>query len=584
MGEQAEHRLAVLRRLLREAGRYRRHLVGLAALDLLAAPLALLVPVPLKIAVDSVIGSTAAPGLVRALVPGRATGTSLLVAVAIMQVVVVALVQAQNMAAYALRTHVGEHLTLQFRSRMFGHAQRLSLAFHDERGVTDSVYRIQYDAPAIKWILAYALTQLGTGLATLAAMVYVTARLDWQLALVALAVCPPLVLLNQAYNRRMRPRYKEAHGVESSAMSVLSEVLSSLRVVSAFGREQDEHDRFVARSTRHARQQIRLSLHEGAFGFLVNVTTAAGTALVLYFGVLHVNDGRLTLGELMLVMAYLAQLYAPLATVSQQLATLQTSLAGAERAFELLGEVPDVRERPGARRLGRAYGWIELRGVSFSYDGRRPVLSDVSMRIAAGAKVGLAGRTGSGKTLVNLIARFYDPSEGAVLVDGVDARDIRLADLRRQFAMVLQEPVLFSATIAENIAYARPEASFAEIRAAAEAAEAHAFISALPDGYNTVVGERGMSLSGGERQRISIARAFLRDAPILVLDEPTSALDVATETSIVTAMRRLMAGRTTIMIAHRLSTLAVCDAVVELDGGRIAAVHEPPRPASPISA
>jgi ATP-binding cassette subfamily B protein len=259
-----------------------------------------------------------------------------------------------------------------------------------------------------------------------------------------------------------------------------------------------------------------------------------------------------------------------LSTVSQQLATLQTSLAGGERAFALLEEVPDVEEAKPALAMGRSDGLLELRNVSFSYDGRPPALKKVSFAIAPGTRLGIAGPTGSGKTtIVNLLARFYDPTEGTVFLDGYDIRELRLADLRRQFSIVLQEPVLFSASIAENIAYARPEATRHEIEQAATAAGAHAFITALPDGYETLVGERGMALSGGERQRISLARAFLKDAPILILDEPTSSVDVATERVIVEAMDRLMEGRTTIMIAHRLSTLDICGEVLHLRDGRV---------------
>jgi ATP-binding cassette subfamily B protein len=283
-----------------------------------------------------------------------------------------------------------------------------------------------------------------------------------------------------------------------------------------------------------------------------------------------VQAGRLTLGELLLVISYLAQLYGPLKTISQQLATLQSSLAGAARAFELLDEVPDVVERQHARPVSRAAGSFELQEVSFSYDGRTDVLRQVSLRLPAGTSLGIAGRTGSGKTtLINLLMRFNDPSAGRILLDGVDLRNYRLPDLRNQFTIVLQDPVLFSTSIVENIAYARPDAQFEEIVDAAKAANAHEFITALPDGYDTPVGERGMRLSGGERQRISLARAFLKDAPILVLDEPTSSVDVVTERLIMEAMRRLMPGRTTIMIAHRLSTLDTCDVVIELDHGAL---------------
>lgn len=562
----------VLRRLFAETRAFRPQLAGLIVIDLLLTPLVLLNPVPLKLAVDNVLGDRPPSRLVRSVLPEFATSSTfrLLVLAAVLQVTVVLLAQLQELAAYVLRTWIGERLTMRFRARLFRHVQRLSLAFHDSRGVSDSLYRIQYDAPSVQWITVYGFLQLLSAGATLLAMLYVTASIDSQLALVAVAICPPLFVLNRRFNTRMRPQYRRGAELESSAMGVVQEVLSSFRVVKAFGREQGEHDRFLEHSMQTVRQRVRLSLAESWFGLLVNAATGIGTAAVLYIGVRDVEAGRLTLGQLLLVMSYLVQLYTPLKTISQQVATLQSSLAGAERAFELLDEVPDVAERPSALPISRAAGSFELQEVSFSYDGRNDVLHNVSLRLPAGTSLGIAGRTGSGKTtFINLLLRFYDPSAGRILLDGLDLRDYRLADLRNQFTIVLQDPVLFSTSIAENIAYARPDATFDEIREAARAANAHDFVTAMPDGYETAVGERGMRLSGGERQRISLARAFLKDAPILILDEPTSSVDVATEALIMDAMRRLMPGRTTIMIAHRLSTLESCDVVIELDGGTL---------------
>jgi ATP-binding cassette, subfamily B, bacterial len=304
------------------------------------------------------------------------------------------------------------------------------------------------------------------------------------------------------------------------------------------------------------------------------LTTAVGTALVLLIGVRRVQSGDLSVGSLVLAMGYLAQLYPTVQLISETITGVQSGLASAARVFAVLDELPDVVERPHARPLGRAKGGLSFRNVSFGYSATaQPVLRDVSIDIPAGMRLGIKGVTGAGKTtLVNLLTRFYDPTHGQVLLDGIDLRDYRLADLRRQFAIVLQEPVLFSTTIAENIAYAKPDATRDEIVRAAEAAHAHGFISQLPDGYETLVGERGMRLSGGERQRISLARAFLRDAPILILDEPTSAVDVKTEAVIMEAMEHLMKGRTSLMIAHRLTTLCHCNAIIEIANGRVTLV------------
>jgi ATP-binding cassette subfamily B protein len=461
-------------------------------------------------------------------------------------------------------------LVQNFRTQLFRHVQRLSLAYHDATGTSDSTYRIQYDAMATQTIAIDGVIPFIGAAFTLAGMIYVTARIDWQLALVALAVSPVLFLVSRAYKQRLRSQSRAVKKLESSALGVVQEVLAAVRVVKAFGQEEREAARFVHRSTAGMWARIRYALAQGVFGLLVGLTTAVGTAAVLFIGMRHVQAGVLTLGELLLVMGYLAQLYAPLKTIGGKAATLQAALASAERAFSLLDAAPDVAERPDAQPLGRAAGIVTFQGVSFAYGQDRPVLHEISFEIGAGTRLGIVGTTGAGKTtLVSLLTRFYDPTAGRILLDGVDLRDYKLADLRNQFALVLQEPVLFSTSIAENIAYGRPDASDDEIMAAAKAANAHDFIVNLPQGYETQVGERGMRLSGGERQRISLARAFLKDAPILILDEPTSSVDVKTEAAIMEAMERLMQGRTTVMIAHRLSTLAICDARLEIEHGRL---------------
>jgi len=360
----------------------------------------------------------------------------------------------------------------------------------------------------------------------------------------------------------------------------VTEVLGVLRVVKAFGQEEREQGRFVGQAGAAMRARLRLLLAEGCYGLAIRLTTVLGSAAVLFIGVMHVRSGVLTLGELLLVLAYLAQLYEPLKTISRKAGGLQSHLASAERAFALLDQRPEVDDRPGARALERAHGAVAFQNVTFSYDHGRPVLRDVSFNIAPGTRLGIVGATGAGKTtLLNLLMRFYDPTAGQVRLDGIDQRCYRLADMRNQFGLVLQEAVLFSATVAENIAYARPDASREEIEAAARAAHAHDFIANLPQGYDTLVGERGMRLSGGERQRISIARAFLKDAPVLLLDEPTSAVDMQTEAGILEALEGLMRGRTCIIITHRHTPLAACDRVLELDHGQLAEVHPEPAPA-----
>jgi ATP-binding cassette subfamily B protein len=551
---------------------FHRQLAGLFILDLLATPLGLLVPVPLKIAVDSVIGTAPLPMFIAAWLPASISISKfhLLVFVVILQIVVVLLIQVQSLSRYLLRTKVGEQMTLTFRARLFYQAQRLSLVFHDRKGTSDSIYRIQYDAPSIQWLTIFGVLPLLSASVLLVTMIYVIFRLNWHLALVALTVLPLLFFYSFFYNRRMRSRYKESKQLESDVLKVIQEVLTAIRVVKVFGRENDEEKRFKERSSKNVAAKTHLALAEGGFGLIVNLTTALGTAAVLFIGVLGVQAGRLTMGDLLMVIAYLGQLYSPVKSISNQIKNMQSSLSSLQRSFELLDEVPEVIEKQQTRPLKRAAGAIEFRGVNFAYGGRQPVLKNISFGVAPGTRLGIQGKTGAGKsTLLSLLCRLYDPQAGAILLDGIDIRDYKLSDLRNQFAIMLQEPALFSTSIAENIAYARPEADFQEIVQAARAANAHDFISNLSDGYETQVGERGMCLSGGERQRISLARAYLKNAPILILDEPTSAVDIWTEAGIMQALEHLMRGRTTLMIAHRVSTLRICDELLRIENGQI---------------
>jgi ATP-binding cassette, subfamily B, bacterial len=577
----------LFKRLLLEARPYWRHIGAIFVISLLAAPLALLTPVPLKIAIDSVLGSHPVPGFVDSVLPAGATSsdTAVLVVVAVMFVIVAVLTQIQDLGNTLLKTYTGERLVLGFRSKLFQHIQRLSLAYHDRIGTADSTYRIQYDAMSLQYVAVESVISLITALSTLGAMLYVTYRIDPQLALVTLVVSPPIIFVAKTFRPRMRAVSREVKKLESGALSVVQEVLTGLRVVKAFGQEDREQERFAGHFTEGMRARIRLVFIEGTYSLLVGGTIAAGGAVVLFVGVRHVQQGAITLGDLLLVMGYLAQLYAPLKTMARKAGSLQNYLASAERAFGILDEAPEVSERSDAQPITRASGAIEFRGVSFAYDPDRPVLANVSFAVEAGQRIGIAGPSGAGKTtLMNLLCRFYDPTSGQILLDGVDLRDYHVADLRKQFGIVLQEPVLFSTSIAENIAYARPSASYDEIRAAAKSAGADDFVLRLPEGYETLVGERGMRLSGGERQRISLARAFLKDAPILILDEPTSSVDVGTETLIMEAMDRLMSGRTSFMIAHRLGTLDLCEKRLEIEHGRLAAADSLAGPSvSPIA-
>lgn len=562
--------LVLYRRLLRQSRPYWLHFAGILLFGLLSTPLALLAPLPITIAVDSVLEGRPLPGFLTLVLPSSmlASSRTLLIVSAGLVVVITLLRHIQSGLNGLLNVFTSERLLQDFRAEIFKHVQRLSLSYHDSRGTTESAYRIQYDAYCIHAVTLNGLIGSITAFATLVGMVVIAVRVDLQLSLVALAVAPPLFLLSRVFRQPLRRRWREIKHLDSRSMGVVQETLGALRVVKAFGRERQEHDRFLSHSRRRLSEQLNVTTVQALFDTLVGMTTAIGTAAVLWIGIRHVQAGILTLGELLLVLAYLGQLHGPLVALSKITTDMQSAMVSAERVYALFDETPEVVERPNARSIDRARGAIAFRNVAFAYSDGRPVLQHVTIDVPEGTRVGISGQTGAGKTtLISLLMRFYDPADGVISLDGVDLRDYRLEDLRRQFALVLQEPVLFSATIAENIAYGRPNATEAEIVNAAKLANAHEFITHLTDGYQTMVGERGMRLSGGERQRVSLARAFLKDAPILLLDEPTSSLDTRTEASIIEAMERLMVGRTTVMIAHRLSTLEACTLRLHLEDG-----------------
>jgi ATP-binding cassette subfamily B protein len=561
------------RRLLSDARPYRFLLALTFVLGLTAVPLALLAPVPLALAIDCGLGGKPLPSAL-AWLPVSTSGSSLpvLLLAGVLQVLIVVLFQVQSAAYSVASTYTGERVTLESRARLFRHVQRLSLAYHDTRGTPDAVYRVQYDAPALQDILVDGLIPFAASALAVAGMVYVTVRVDPVLAAIALVVVPFLYLAARRYRAWTKTRYRAAKRIESSALGVVQEVLTNLRVVKAFATEEAEQDRFVHQAQASMRAHVRLTVLESLFSSVVNVIVAVGTAAVLVVGFLQVEAGVLSLGALTVVLSYMAQLYAPLKTVSKKVADMQTSITGAERVYEVLDMLPEVPEADEpVHVVAPVRGELTFRHVTFGYEPGTPVLRDIGFTVQAGTKLAVLGRTGEGKTtLVSLLARFFDPVDGQILLDGIDLRAYAVADLRQQFSLVLQDSVLFSASIAENIAYAKPGAPIDDVVGAARSAGAHAFIEALPDGYDTLVGERGMSLSGGQRQRIALARAFLKDAPILILDEPTSALDVATEAEIMASTERLMQGRTTVLITHRPTAAAMCDASITLDGGRIA--------------
>jgi ATP-binding cassette subfamily B protein len=562
------------RPLLRLARPYWPHLAGIFVLSLIAAPIALLLALPLKIAVDSVIGNQPLPHFLEKAVPAgfhASKSADLLLAVGLLLALSL-IMNLQSFISWLLQTYTGEKLVLDFRTLLFWHVQRMDLMFHDRRGTNEVAYRIQHDAAAIQYIFLQGALPLLSSVLSFIALLYVTMRIDWALAAIALSVSPVLFVLARKSGRRARVGWDGIKKLDSSAMLVLYEALSSIRVVKAFGQERFEDERFKLRSRQRMVEQVKVASTQAVFHVLIASTIAVGTAAALWVGVHHVSSGVLTLGELLLVMAYMGQLYEPLRTISSKLPELQSWLVSVHRALALVEEAPELVEDSNAPSLERVQGHVSFRDVTFEYPSSGRALDRVSFDIGAGMRVGIIGASGSGKsTLMNLLTRFYDPTSGQILLDGRDLRAYRLNDLRQQFSIILQEPVVFSATVAENIAYAKPDASREEIMQAAQAAMAHDFIMTLPKGYDTPIGERGCRLSGGQRQRLAIARAFLKDSPVLIFDEPTSAVDIHTEEDILQATENLVRDRTTFVIAHRLSTVRNCDLLLVLKQGKLQA-------------
>jgi ATP-binding cassette subfamily B protein/subfamily B ATP-binding cassette protein MsbA len=489
--------------------------------------------------------------------------------VVILQLLLVLSEQGLNILHNYLTTKLDQYMTLDFRGDLLRHTERLSIAYHDQKRSGMLIYAINFMASSAAG-LVMTIPPLAQGALTLIGMFVVALKLDWKLALLSLTVVPFLYMSVGFYTRYIQPRLLRVQGLEAESLSIIHEAISMMKVIMAFGREDYEYQRFRRQGNQAVAARVRLTIRQTAFTLAVSTITALGTAMVIGVGARHVIKGTLSVGLLYLFIQYLAQVYRPLEQISYTVGSLQEKFIALQMSFAILDTKPDIQDAPGAIAIERCHGRVEFWHVGFHYEGRVETLVDVSFAVKAGQVVAIVGPTGAGKsTLVSLIPRFYDAVQGQVLVDGIDVKKLTLASLRAQVSVVLQEPLLFSGTIMENIRYGRLEASDEDVIEAAKQANAHDFIMGLPLQYQTELGERGTQISGGERQRLSVARAFLKDAPILILDEPTSAIDSKTEAVILDALDRLMEGRTTFMIAHRLSTIRRADQIVVLDRGRL---------------
>jgi ATP-binding cassette, subfamily B, bacterial len=557
----------VMPRILPYLRPYRKLAIGSVVMTILLAVVALAQPWPLAFVVDSIIGDEPAPGWVTGIFGSSIGG---LIALAVGATLLLTLLSGvMTVWNEYLTTSLDQRMVLDFRSDMFQHAQKLSLAFHDNESLGILMYRLNNQASAMGSIVV-SLPAVAQSVLTLVGMAYISVHINPLLALLALGTTPFIVYSTTYYTDRIEPRLYRVRGLGAMNLSIVYESMAMMRVVLAFGTQRREFTRFRKQGEHFRDETVGLTVRQTAFKFAVQFITSAGTAAVIGVGAYQAVHGQISAGELLVVLSYIAQVYLPLEELTNTITNFQQWFINLLMSFDLMDREPDVKEKPDALPLKTARPEIEFDGVGFGYESRPGVLEDITMRIPPGRAVAIAGPTGAGKsTLVSLLPRFYDTTEGSVRIDGQDVRDVKLADLRNQFSIVLQEPLLFSGTIANNIRYAKPDASDEEVIEAAKAANAHEFISALPKGYETPLGERGAKISGGERQRIAVARAFLRDAPVLILDEPTSSIDSRTESVILDALDRLMQGRTTILIAHRLSTLRDVHKIVVLDEGRL---------------
>ena len=564
------------RRLIPYARPYRRSLGGVLLLMLSSVIFSVLAPWPLKLVVDYVLTGEPLPEGwdVLVVLPGTATPAGLLAWLAGATVLLFLAARGTETGRAVLSSRLGGKMTYDLGGDLFDRLQRLSLRFHGTHRVGDLVRRVTTDVSCVRGLVVGVFLQLATSLATLVVMFGIMWRLDPVLSLIALVAAPPLGMVIKLFAGPMAERTYEQQEREGELMARAEQTLTAVPVVQAFGREPHEDRQFRSMTHRTLRAYLRALASQMGFKIGTNTVTALGTAGLMIVGGLHVLNGTLTVGSLLVFLSYLASLYAPMETMAYLSTSVASAKAGARRVLEVLEAEEGVREAPDARPLPPpTRGAIAFEHVTFAYEPGTPVLQDVCLSIEPGETVALVGPTGAGKTtLASLIPRFFDPDRGTVRFDGHDVRHLTLESLRRQVALVLQEPFLLPLSVAENIAYGRPGASREEIERAAQAAQAAGFIASLPEGYDTVLGERGARLSGGQRQRLAIARALLKDAPVVLLDEPTSALDAGTEAGLMEALERLVAGRTVVVIAHRMTTVQRADRVVLLEHGRIARV------------
>jgi ATP-binding cassette, subfamily B, bacterial len=564
---------------------YRARVAGLAALSLAEIALRALAPWPLKVIVDRLVAPSAAPIPLVSRVISTASPSTMLLAIVGIGIALQLGHELVLLVHTRVQAGLAQRIVFDLRSRVFAHLQYLSLSAHSQMPTADAVYRLDADSGCLENLLLRGLFPLVFSALTLIVMFGLLIRLDAALAVAALLVVPFLYVSLRVYMHRMRSHADTAKALESALVGRVHESLSSIHLVKTFAREEHELERFSGFADNAMRARMGVVDQESRFSFFVGAITMCGSSIVLAIGGLHVLRGTLSIGTLLAITAYLGFVYGPLSAIATTTGSLQQALASARRVREVLGMPRESPHEEAGFQPSRLRGEVQFEDVTFSYGPGRPVLNHVSFTVKPGETVALVGPSGAGKTtLVGVIGRLHQPASGRVLIDGVDARRFRLRSLREQIAVVLQETVLLSGSIADNILYGRLDASDHEVVLAARAAQCEEFIAGLRRGFDTPLGDAGAGLSGGQRQRISIARAFLKDAPILILDEPTASLDTIAEQGVLGALARLRTGRTTFVIAHRLSSVRDADRILVLDAGALVAEgrHEELLASSPL--
>ena len=548
---------------------YWRSVIFMMALIVVDSALSLLTPWPFKFLIDYSLNDTPPPEWLQGWLGSENFRWRLLYACAATEVAIIFLFQIVGVVESYVTTRLEQAIDRDFRSRLFAHAMNLSLAYHDHRRSGMLIYIINTQGGAVADLLM-SLPSIIQSSIMLVGMLVVLCGMHWSLAAVSLVVIPTLFFASKWYATRMRSRIMRTKELEGESLSVIHEAMSMMRVIVAFCRQKLEHRRYIDAAQQAMNARIAVTVRQTLFSLVIHLSTGIGRALAWTAGGLLALAGKLTVGDLTIVLSYIDKVYDPLETIAYTYSGWQDQFASLRASYGLLDTKPDIAEPAHPKRVESCRGRVEFRSVDFAYEGRIDTLKGVSFVAEPGQVTAIVGPTGAGKTtLISLIPRFYDAARGAVLVDDVDVKDLGLDDLRRHISVVLQEPLLFSMSIRDNIRYGRLDATEEEIVEAAQAANAHDFIARLPEGYATMLGERGSRLSGGERQRICVARAFLKNAPILILDEPTSSIDSKTESVILDSLDRLMEGRTTFMIAHRLSTIRRADWILVVDQGRL---------------